>query len=86
MFCGSLHNITCHHVVIDEVIYDCANPMETLDLCYKLFHVLRLNYNFACPHSWSFVQKFIFNMNNQKIIQSTKIAKVTNKLNKIQVD
>lgn len=86
VFCGSLHDVTCHHVVIDQVVYDCANPMEALDLCYKFFHVLRLNYNFACPHLWSFVQKFIYEMSNEKIVQSTKIAKLTGKLKKIKVN
>lgn len=82
--CGTFQNITCQHVVIDNVTYDCDNPADALDLCYKLFFVLNLNYTHACPHVWSFVQRHLYKMNKErKLVQAGKISNLISKLNKI---
>lgn len=82
VLCGPFHHVSCYHVVIDDIIYNCKNVIDALDLCYQLFFVLNLNYSHPCPHVWSFVQKYFYKMKNRKIVQSQKISTVISKLNK----
>lgn len=86
VICGPFQRSSCYHVVVDDVIFDFVNVVAALDVCYKLFHVLRLDYTHACSQSWSIIQKIMYQMKDRKLVQSNKIAALTSKVNKIVVD
>ena len=83
VICGSFRHSTCQHVIINDIKYSFVSPIKALDFCYKMFYVLNLSYTHACPHAWSFIQKYFFNMKDRKVVQAGKISLLISKLNKI---
>lgn len=60
VYCGSLANLTCCHVVYGSVVYKFDTPLDATDFLYKSFFVLRIDYPLACQHIWGFLQKYAF--------------------------
>lgn len=47
---------------INNFIYKPGNLLKTLDVIFKIFHVLQLKYPAECEHVWNFIQKTVYNM------------------------
>lgn len=47
---GSHENISHSYVTVDEVLYMTESTLEVLDICFKVFHVLKVNYPDASKH------------------------------------
>lgn len=56
----SLNNIKTSYVCIDDVLYNASSTVEAIDICFKTFHVLQLNYPTASEHLWLLIQKCVF--------------------------
>lgn len=56
----SLKNIQNSYVCIDDVLYTTSSTVEAVDVCFKAFHVLQLNYPAASEHLWIIIQKCIY--------------------------
>ncbi|KAL6253931.1 hypothetical protein P5V15_015773 [Pogonomyrmex californicus] len=52
---GSIKNVTNSYVTIDEVLYSMESTLETLDVCFKAFHVLKINYPDTNKHLWMLI-------------------------------
>lgn len=71
IICGPLNDILSSHVVIGKIIYDCTTPVEAVDFCFKSFFALHIDYSLACPHLWSFFQKFVFEIKGYKSVTAS---------------
>lgn len=70
----SLHEISTSYVCVDDVLYTTSSTLEAIDTCFKIFHVLQLNYPTASEHLWFIIQKCIFKFTTKwdTIIPSTE--------------
>jgi hypothetical protein len=57
---GSITDVTNSYVTIDEVLYSTESTLEALDVCFKAFHVLNINYPDASKHLWTLIQKGLY--------------------------
>lgn len=59
---GPLHDTGNTYVVCGEALYKCSTIIEAIDLCFKLFFSLQIDYSFATAHIWSFLHIFIYSL------------------------
>ncbi|KAJ8685455.1 hypothetical protein QAD02_021248 [Eretmocerus hayati] len=59
---GSLDSMKAGHVVIGDLIYDCATAVDAVDLCFKSFLAFNLDYPLSCVHLWSFLHKYVYEL------------------------
>ncbi|KYN15961.1 hypothetical protein ALC57_11798 [Trachymyrmex cornetzi] len=57
---GSITNVSDSYVIIDEVLYSTESTLEALDICFKVFHVLKIDYPDASKHLWMLIQKGLY--------------------------
>lgn len=57
----TLHEISTSYVCIDDVLYNTSSTLEAIDVCFKTFHVLQLQYPTASEHLWFIIQKCLYN-------------------------
>lgn len=62
---GSITNVSNSYVTIDEVLYSTESTLEALDVCFKAFHVLKINYPDASKHLWTLIQKGLYKFYTQ---------------------
>jgi hypothetical protein len=56
--------------ISDGIRYKAQSFIHALDLCFKLFYVLRLEYPTPSFFVWVFLEKFIYDMSETKKISS----------------
>lgn len=56
----SIKDIQNSFVCIDDVLYNTASVLEAVDVCFKAFQVLQLNYPAASEHLWIIIQKCFY--------------------------
>lgn len=49
-------------VSVNNLVYKAGNITRSVDITYKLFHVLSLKYPVECEHVWYFIQKYVYGM------------------------
>ncbi|KYN00656.1 hypothetical protein ALC62_08565, partial [Cyphomyrmex costatus] len=82
----TLHEITTCYLCIDDTIYNISSTLEAVDICFKTFHVLQLQYPTASEHLWLVIQKCIYKFTTKwnTIIPSTEyIIKTLNENNQL---
>ncbi|KAL6256768.1 hypothetical protein P5V15_011705 [Pogonomyrmex californicus] len=57
---GSIKNVTNSYVTINEILYLTESTLETLNVCFKAFHVLKINYLDTSKHLWMLIQKGLY--------------------------
>ncbi|XP_067208165.1 uncharacterized protein [Linepithema humile] len=62
---GQLENISQSYVSIDEILYSTKSTLQALDICFKAFHVLQINYPDASKHLWMLIQKGLYKFHTQ---------------------
>lgn len=88
IICGKdIGSITKSYLIVGEVKFSFDNFMDAVALCFKLFHVLKLDYPVASCHICSFFQLAIFNLQKavKKLVAKTKIALLQSNLNAIEI-
>jgi len=77
---GPIVNVSNSYVTIDEVLYSTESTLEALDVCFKAFHVLKINYPNASKHLWMFIQKGLYNFCTQWDMSFSNTEHVLKKL------
>lgn len=63
---GSIESILQCFIIMDTVIYECDNPLKTIDLTFKCFHSLQISYPPECGHIWRFLQQAVYKIQTVK--------------------
>ena len=58
----SLSEITGFYVNVEETRYRFESILAAVDLCFKSFHVLHVEYPKASEQVWFFLQKVVYNI------------------------
>lgn len=61
---GQIEDVLQSYVTIDETLYTTTSTLEALDVCFKAFHVLQMNYPDASKHLWMLLQKGLYKSNS----------------------
>lgn len=56
-------NVTDYYVVINNNFLKLESPLKALEVCFKSFFCMHLNYPAESDQIWQFVQKYFFNIN-----------------------
>ncbi|KAJ8670074.1 hypothetical protein QAD02_001333 [Eretmocerus hayati] len=59
---SSLDSMKAGHVVVGDLVYDCATAVDAADLCFKSFLAFNLDYPLSCVHLWSFLHKYVYEL------------------------
>ena len=62
--CGDLRSPSCCHIVLEDFHYNFVSLIEATDCLFKMFHVLKLDYPYACSYVWSYIHKNMYNFND----------------------
>lgn len=73
--------IKSFYVYFDKTLFKLSSFIESLDICFKIFHVFSLKYPQACEASWVFIQKYFFEISTVHDIKSSKITSILTFLN-----
>lgn len=77
IICGDLKNVQSSFVIVNEKIHKCDSLLKAVDLSFKSYFSLRLDYSVGCPHIWSFFQKCFYEVRGYKqIVAATKILEL----------
>lgn len=57
---GEVENVSQSYVSIDEILYSTKSTLEALDVCFKAFHILQINYPDPSKHLWTLIQKGLY--------------------------
>jgi len=62
--------------------YKFNNIVRAVDICFKIFQVLNLNYPHQSELVWTFIQKFIFQIDLNSDVQCSSLASLISDLKK----
>ncbi|XP_034234972.1 uncharacterized protein LOC117641606 [Thrips palmi] len=57
---GSPHNIRQSFVMLDDLRWPVSPPLKAVDVCFKLFFVLRAGYPVESRHIWLYIQHCVY--------------------------
>lgn len=77
---GSIKNVSDSYVTIDEVLYSTESTLEAFDICFKAFHVLKIDYPDASKHLWMLIQKGLYQFYTEWDISFSNTEHVLKKL------
>jgi len=77
---GQIENVSQSYVSIDEILYSTKSTLEALDVCFKAFHVLQINYPDASKHLWMLIQKGLYKFRTQWDISFSNTEHILKKL------
>lgn len=60
-----LTNIQNTYIVIDKVHFKCDSTLKALDILFKLFYVLKIEYPPQSEHIWRLIQTGIFKIKEE---------------------
>ncbi|KAK4882984.1 hypothetical protein RN001_006303 [Aquatica leii] len=61
VICGPLNNAK-YFAVVNDVIYTFQSLIRTIEILYKTFHALDIQYPHECQHIWQLVEEIVFEM------------------------
>lgn len=56
----TLSEINTCYTIVDDLMYKIPSPLQALDTCFKIFHVLHATYPLESEHIWLIIQKSIY--------------------------
>lgn len=65
-------------VVLDDFKYSLSNPIEAVDVCFKLFWALNLKYPLECKAVWYLIQKLIYGISSEFDVQNASVETLLN--------
>lgn len=71
--CGPLERLQCCHIVWKDLQYDFNNITAAVDVLYKSFFVLQIDFPFASAHIWCFLQKYVYRMEKSRRLIAVRI-------------
>ncbi|KAK4886077.1 hypothetical protein RN001_002348 [Aquatica leii] len=61
VICGPLNNAK-YLAVVNDVIYTFQSLIRTIEILYKTFHALDIQYPHECQHIWQLIEEIVFEM------------------------
>jgi len=55
-------------VMVERKHIFCSSFLQALDTCFKIFHVLNINYPAECQAVWEFLESFIYGISEPKSV------------------
>lgn len=80
---GNFQNIIASYVCFDDVRYRLENPIRCVDTCFKIIHALNASYPFEVEPCWTFLQKYIYQINTKSDKNYVSVATLMSDLNSI---
>lgn len=80
---GNEAEVKGFYVYFDKNLLKLESFIHSLDICFKIFHVLSLKYPIACEQAWLFIQKYFFQIDTKFDCKSSNVTSVINYLNNI---
>ncbi|XP_058976924.1 uncharacterized protein LOC105262100 isoform X2 [Musca domestica] len=78
---GNEMDVKGFYIYFDKNLIKLESFLQSLDVCFKIFHVLSLKYPIACEQSWLFIQKYFFEIETEFDFKSSNVTSVVNFLN-----
>lgn len=78
---GNESDVNGFYVYFDNNLLKFDSFIQSLDICFKIFHFLSLKYPIACEQSWLFIQKYFFNIDTKFDSKSSNVTSVIDYLN-----
>ncbi|XP_070855050.1 uncharacterized protein [Drosophila suzukii] len=72
------------YISFNKVLLKCGSIIECLDVCFKIFQVLGLQYPQACYNVWLFFQTFFYEITTEHDKKSVSLISLVNTFNDIQ--
>jgi len=72
--------VTGSYVIINKYQFKVETPMKAVDLAFKSFFSLNLNYPKESEHLWEFIQKYFYNITTDHDKQFTSTNIILNDL------
>lgn len=83
---ASFDTSVCYHVVLNETVWDFPNIEAAVDFSLKLFLTQKLQYPVGCQHVWSFIQIYVYKLEEVKApVAGAALQDLWNLLEKVKV-
>lgn len=69
------------YVVINKYFYHVESALKAVDICFKSFFSLHLNYTPECEQIWYFIQKYMYNIETKHDKNFQSVNNLINDLN-----
>lgn len=82
---GTLESVVACYIVINNISYLVTDYMRAVDVAFKSFDALNCCYPSACQPVWTFIQKFIYNIDSPYDKNYSSVNKLIEQLNSINL-
>lgn len=82
--CGPLEGSHVVYLIIHGYQYEMPSSVFAMDACFKCMSVLKATYPFECSHAWTFLQKFIYQIDIDKVQEYATINKLITDINHLK--
>lgn len=84
IICGPLRCVQSSYIIIDKAMHQCESPLIAVDLCFKIFYSLHVDYSVGCPQIWSFFHISFYEIKGMKsTVAASKILDLRSEVYKI---
>lgn len=87
LLCSDLTNqfiVSASYVVINKYVFKVETPLKAVDICFKSFFALNLNYPKESDQIWEFIQKKIYDISTKVDKQYQSVNNIINYLKPIE--
>lgn len=69
------------YTVINNTYYKLETPLKALDVCFKSYYSLHLQYPIEVQHVWTFIQQYFFEIHDKNDKNFPSVKTLINDLN-----
>lgn len=81
---GDLWDVQAAYVTFQDYYITFDDLLDAVDFCYKMMISFKVKFPIGCPHIWSFLHRYVYEVKGFTIsIASNIIEIISNELNKI---
>lgn len=62
VICGALTNIQNIYVIVGDEPYLCTSVTKAIDLCFKSYFALSIDFSKVSRHLWTFLYKYVYKL------------------------
>lgn len=77
----SVDDLKTFYIYFDETLYKLNSFIESLDTCFKIFHVFNLKYPKICEMPWMFIQKYFYELDSKFDAKSSNLTSLLTHMN-----
>jgi len=77
--------VAASYVVINKFVYSVETPLKAVDICFKTFFALNLDYPKESNHIWQFIQQFLYEITTKTDKNYQSVNLIINDLKKFKV-